>query len=106
MNLVDFGFLSDGLIDKVIFIKEGVVPPSTFSLNVSTDTTEIFFPHVSVSLDGLKWYTDESPRYSDASTFPDISVSATCYSGLVRMFPTLGAPGGFYRIIGVKNDIQ
>lgn len=104
MKMEDFAFLTEGRIDKVSFIKEGPIPASTFAMTIPTGTSEVFLIHVSVSLDGITWYSDESPRYTN--TFSDISVTAQCYPNNIRMFPSLGGAAGFYRVLGVKNDIQ
>lgn len=104
LKMEDFSFLTQGKIDKVIFIKEGPIPTGTFAVDIPTGMSEVFLPHLSISLDGVTWYSDESPRYT--GTASDVSISGTCYPNNVRIFPNTGGAGGFYRILGVKNDIS
>lgn len=109
LQSTDFNFLSEGTIDRVIFVKEGNTAYPTGTSDNYVDipvpyTSELMLVQASVSIDGQSWYSEESPRYGGASTGTDLSVTSYSAPGRIRLF--LQAPGGvtqlYYRAVGVK----
>ena len=108
LQSTDFNFLSEGTIDRVVFVKEDstVYPTGTTGNYVDIEvpyTSELMLVQASVSVDGQSWYSEDSPRYgTGAST--DLSISSHSYSGKIRIF--LQAPPGitkvYYRVVGIK----
>lgn len=109
MDFENFSFLSSKKIDKVIYKIQDSVSVSGFSIfNVTTtDISYAFLPFLSVSFDGITWFSDESPSYTNGDVTTDLSISGTSYPGIVRL--AISCPGYsgtvYYRILGVKNDI-
>lgn len=105
LQSTDFNFLSEGTIDRVIFVAEGSVNSGTFQLDIPVpNTSELMLVQASVSIDGQSWYSEESPRYGGASTGPDLSVQSYSAPSRIRIFPSnqTGVWPLYYRVVGVK----
>lgn len=109
LQAVDFNFLSEGTIDRVVFVGEGNTPYPTGTNGNYVDvpvqnTSELMLVQASVSLDGETWYSEDSPRYGGTSTSADLLIQSYSAPGRVRVF--LQAPAGttklYYRVVGVK----
>lgn len=108
LQSIDFNFLSEGTIDRVVFVKEDstVYPTGTNGNRVDIEvpyTSELMLVQASVSVDGQSWYSEDSPRYG-TGTSTDLSISSHSYSGKIRI--SLQAPPGitkvYYRVVGIK----
>lgn len=108
LQSTDFNFLSEGTVDRVVFVKEDstVYPTGTNGNYVDIEvpyTSELMLVQASVSTDGQSWYSEDSPRYG-TGTSTDLSISSRSYSGKIRIF--LQAPPGvtklYYRVVGIK----
>lgn len=109
LQAVDFNFLSEGTIDRVVFVREGNTPYPTGTNGNYVDVpvqnaSELVLVQASVSIDGQSWYSEDSPRYGGASTDIDLSVQSYSVSGRIRLF--FQAPAGstklYYRVVGIK----
>ena len=108
LQSTDFNFLSEGTIDRVVFVKEDntVYPTGTNGNYVDIEvpyTSELMLVQASVSVDGQSWYSEDSPRYGTGVS-TDLSISSRSYSGKIRI--SLQAPLGitkvYYRVVGIK----
>jgi hypothetical protein len=108
LQSIYFNFLSEGTIDRVVFVKEDstVYPTGTTGNYVDIEvpyTSELMLVQASVSVDGQSWYSEDSPRYG-TGTGTDLSISSHSYSGKIRI--SLQAPPGitkvYYRVVGIK----
>lgn len=108
LQSTDFNFLSEGTIDRVVFVKEDntVYPTGTNGNYVDIEvpyTSELMLVQASVSVDGQSWYSEDSPRYGTGIS-TDLSISSHSYSGKIRI--SLQAPPGitkvYYRVVGIK----
>lgn len=109
LDVKDFGFLSEGVTERVIFVKEGSTPIPTVlganSVDITVpDTSELMMVRASVSLDGVSWYSEDSPRYSNGSTGTDLSVSSYSAPSRIRLFFVVpsGTTTVYYRAVGLK----
>ena len=105
----DFNFLSEGTIDRVVFVKEDstVYPTGTSGNYIDIEvpyTSELMLVQASVSIDGQSWYSEDAPRYGSADTGSDLDVTAYSFPGRIRLY--FYAPPGitklYYRAVGVK----
>lgn len=101
MNIDNFNFISEGRTERVLFVDEGAT--TGFSKEITVPFSDLLMVRASISLDGISWYSDESPRYADASTGPDLSISAYSAANRIKIFTTM--PSGataYYRVVGTE----
>lgn len=101
MNINDFNFISEGRTERVLFVDEGTT--TGFQKDIPVPFSDLMMVRASISLDGISWYSDESPRYADAGTFPDLDISAYSAANRIHIFTTI--PSGataYYRVVGTE----
>ena len=108
LQSIDFNFLSEGIVDRVVFVKDDstVYPIGNIGNYIDipvSNIQELMLVQASISTDGQSWYSEDSPRYG-TGTSTDLSISSHSYSGKIRIF--LQAPPGitkvYYRVVGIK----